>query len=448
MNLVNIYLSFPAQLSLAMKIVQSFWSKPSFHTQQSYSNARPFGGWLNFRYFVLSSSYSCLTLRKHNKEIDLFTDSYGYNLFIDDLKLPYDYASKELDALENEDHRLWIRGKMMAIEAQQKPFIHVDNDVFVWDAFPDNPSHGYLIAQSVVAMANEYKKSLNEVHVNFNHIPDCLLEKPTSSSLAANVGIIGGNNIDFFREFCKVSSDLLEKNRNSLSKIDIGGFNQIMEEYLFYRLANHKGNKIDYYVDSSKDKVIYDSVLRLNLGKFYYKYIHLIGSYRKQNFYNCEQIELRLKYEFPEYYEKICEVLQSKFESPSPGTMPIRQNKVYNLLKILYNSSLEEIADRKIKLSEGAEIVQIFDHVQSKESQLAVKETDVDSGETIHRRLPYYIDFLKHFDDLFEEPVSVNEIVSHFEKIEGTDIAGFRIMMLDLVTKYLLFGLLEFAETN
>src|ERR1700754_1481385 len=150
-----------------MKIVQSFWSKPSFHAHQGYSNARPFGGWLNFRYFVLSTSYSCLTLRKYNKEIDLFTDSKGYSLFIDDLKLPYDYASSKLDTLENEDHRLWIRGKMMAIEAQQKPFIHVDNDVFVWEAFPNNNPAGYLTAQSIVAMSPEYKNSLNEVHTNF-----------------------------------------------------------------------------------------------------------------------------------------------------------------------------------------------------------------------------------------------------------------------------------------
>src|ERR1041384_5351568 len=66
-----------------MKIIQSFWSKPSFHSMQNYTNARRFGGWLNFRYFMISTALSCLTIRKHQGNIDLVTDDNGKGLFID-----------------------------------------------------------------------------------------------------------------------------------------------------------------------------------------------------------------------------------------------------------------------------------------------------------------------------------------------------------------------------
>src|SRR5690606_15158087 len=113
---------------------------------------------------------------------------------------------------------------------------------------------------------------------------------------------IGGNDIDFFQEFCEVSSSLLERNRQNLPLLNnMGGFNQMMEEYLFTRLAEYKRYKTSYLLDTTVDKVYFNHILRINMVPLVYKYIHLLGAY-KQNYYACEQLELRMKYEFPDHY--------------------------------------------------------------------------------------------------------------------------------------------------
>ena len=114
--------------------------------------------------------------------------------------------------------------------------------------------------------------------------------------MVANVGIIGGNDIDFFQEFCDISYDLLEKNRESIHLVDVGGFNQMLEEYLFTSLARYKKREIHYLLESSHQNFP-PSHLHVNLVPVVYRYIHLIGK-NKQNEYLCEQLELRLKYEF------------------------------------------------------------------------------------------------------------------------------------------------------
>src|SRR5690606_16040331 len=149
-----------------MKIIQSFWSKPSFHDKQDYTNARKFGGWLNFRYFLISTSFSCLTLRKHHKQIELYTDAVGHEIFINTLKLPYDDISLALNQLDNEDHKLWILGKVMAIRMQTRPFIHVDNDAYLWKQLPVSSDPHYLIAESVAPMSADYRSSMNRVSAN------------------------------------------------------------------------------------------------------------------------------------------------------------------------------------------------------------------------------------------------------------------------------------------
>src|SRR5437867_638827 len=113
-----------------MKIIQSFWSKPAFHNFQNYDNSRKFGGWLDYKSFLTSIAFSCLTLKKYNGSITLYTDDAGYDIFINQLKLPYDDVHLTLNELAEEDHRLWILGKLKAINAQSEPFLHVDNDIF------------------------------------------------------------------------------------------------------------------------------------------------------------------------------------------------------------------------------------------------------------------------------------------------------------------------------
>ena len=431
-----------------MKIIQSFWSKPAFHSNQGYTNSRKFGGWLNFRYFLVSTSFSCLTLRRHHKEIELYTDQGGYDILSKLLKLPYDNISLVLNSLDNEDHKLWILGKIMAIKLQKKPFLHVDNDVYLWREFPVEPSADYLLAQSAVPLSDVYRNSLNEVLLNFPHVPECLKVRPGDNAMITNVGIIGGNDIDFFQEFCEISSELLEKNRDYIPLINnIGGFNQIMEEYLFTALSNLKGRKVNNLIDSSSDKRLYESVLRLGLTPIIYKYIHLVGLY-KQNYYACEQLELRFKHEFPQQYETFSETIKEAYpELAKSDFSNARQVRLLAAIRKLYACSLRDIQHMKIKLVDGIELIESHDYVFSSDVIYAIKETNPDSGETIFKRMPFFLNEVSWLATFLKSPITIMEI---FEALKGKGIAENDDDLLLRITNaiaqcVMMFGILEFV---
>jgi hypothetical protein len=354
-----------------MKIIQSFWSKPAFHAGQSYSNSRKFGGFLSFKYFLISSAYSCLTLKKHHGKVWMYTDKQGQELMGDLLQLPFEEISTILDAIDNEDHRLWILGKMNVIAQQREPFIHVDNDIYVWEKLPSPQG---VIVQSQCPIWTEYKLSLNEIFANFGYIPECLRERPTERTMVANVGLIGGHDIEFFQRFCELSSNLLELNRQYLHLVNVGGFNQMMEEYLFTCMIRQE-NKDVFYLMESLAKGIPPSHLNFALAPSVYRYIHLIGNY-KQSAFACEQLELRLRYEFPEAYVRVNEVLNDLGVVGSE--LKLNENRHARLLRsmhVFYSHDMDSIRRMKIRLRPGAEIIKLADYLTNN-VQYAVQESD------------------------------------------------------------------------
>lgn len=94
-----------------MKIIQSFWSKPLFEANKDASQNRYNGGWINYRYCLLSMAYSCLTISRYYPNLELYTDTFGMNLFRDILRLPYHKFHVNLDDIANIDTSLWLMVK-------------------------------------------------------------------------------------------------------------------------------------------------------------------------------------------------------------------------------------------------------------------------------------------------------------------------------------------------
>lgn len=83
-----------------MKIIQSFWTGKNNDLEHSY-------GWLSNKYHYMSWILSCNQLRKYYDEVELFTDSLGYTILIEKLKLPYTNVHVVLDELNNYHNNLW-----------------------------------------------------------------------------------------------------------------------------------------------------------------------------------------------------------------------------------------------------------------------------------------------------------------------------------------------------
>lgn len=433
-----------------MRTIQSFWSKPAFHNLQSYNNARKFGGWLNFKYFLISSSLSCLTIRKNQKQIELYTDTRGSEILIDQLKLPYQHVSLILDELDSEDHRLWIKGKMLTIQHQQSAFVHVDNDIYLWETLPTKAlGPRELIAQSRAEIWLEYKLSLNELFANFKYIPECMLERPNKNTTVANVGIIGGNDMDFFHEFCELSNSLHQRNREQLSLVDLGGFNQMMEEYLFSSMIRFKKQPIKYLLeDFASDFPA--SHLHLNLVPIFCKYIHLIGRY-KQQLHLCEQLSERLRYEYPSVFNNLTTLIHDIFkledasERYESKTQLVRLRKV---LRVLYCNDLNTILKLKIRLIPGIEIKSALGYYDEEPKYFVIEEAN---GKLTYRHLPEFCqEDLNLISQFFVRNCTIVEALEHIkaqQNLNDLQYNGMRFRLLDAVTKNMLFShLLEFCQ--
>ena len=110
-----------------MKIIQSFWTKPLFADEQNIYQNRYNGGWINYRYCLLSMAYSCLTISKVYPELEIYTDDYGLQLLGEELCLPYKVFHADLNAIDL-DPALWAYAKMFTYSLQQESFLHVDNE--------------------------------------------------------------------------------------------------------------------------------------------------------------------------------------------------------------------------------------------------------------------------------------------------------------------------------
>jgi hypothetical protein len=285
-----------------MKIVQSYWSVPAI--QQDIDHGRHKGGWLDAKYNYISIALSCLLLRKHYDNVSLITDTVGKEILINTLGLPYSSVDTSLDALSVYPHTLWAISKLHAYSKQTEPFLHVDNDVYIWDRFPEKIERASMAAQNVESMTVVYKEALGYLH-QFRYLPDAVRNAATQQQnvVSVNTGIFGGCNHSVICEYAERALSLIHANLDKIKSIDNAGIlNVLIDQYLFFQFAKQDGVDITCLFDYTN--TVSPELFELNKVPLERKYIHLLG-HAKKNATACEQIELRLRYEFPEYYETV-----------------------------------------------------------------------------------------------------------------------------------------------
>ena len=295
-----------------MKIVQSFWSIPSFRSSSTIQN-RSFGGWPSASYNYFSWTYSCLQFKKFYKDVCLITDTPGKHLLIDLLELPYSDYSTELDGLSHYAPDLWAIGKLYAYRSQNAPFIHADGDVIIWDHLGKALENSELIVQNEDGDFSFYRDTLSEIDLHFTYVPDVIqtaLKKNGGKIHSVNAGIIGGNHIEFFKMYVDEALSFIENNRNHLDKIKKGKFNAVFEQYLFRSLAQE--NKIpitSFYGQAVTDYAEFIDLVNIPKKSTYF---HPVGLFKKEA-HVCRELEYRFRMEYPERYYHIAELLEKRY---------------------------------------------------------------------------------------------------------------------------------------
>jgi hypothetical protein len=290
-----------------MKIIQSFWSCRQ-------DNLLLFkAGWLAPEYNLMSWALSCLQLKKFHSEVSLYADSVSAKMLVDTLQLPYSSVSCSLDELNGYHHQLWALPKIFTYSKQESPFLHVDGDVYVWKRFDQRLLNGELIAQNEEAATLYYENVMRLLENHLDYFPTEIIEHRESKMPihAYNAGIMGGSNIQFFREYTMEAFHFIKRNLSKLSKIEVTHFNVFFEQYLFYCFAKKLNIRVEVLIES----VIGDNEYR-GYGDFtevpYNKtYLHLLGGYKKHSEV-CDQMASRLRLDYPEYYYRIISLFRTR----------------------------------------------------------------------------------------------------------------------------------------
>ncbi|HTI10443.1 MAG TPA: DUF6734 family protein [Puia sp.] len=296
-----------------MKIIQSCWTKPFLQLGDSLKDTRLNGGWPARKYNYFSWALSCLQLRKYYKDVELVTDDLGSFLLIEKMKLPYSKVTLELNRLDDYNSGLWALGKALAYSIQETPFLHVDNDVFIWNAFEDHIEAASLVAQNIENTVEGAAQTFNEVCSRFHHIPDCLKELEGSKHIQySNAGVLGGTDVSFFRNYTSEIFTFIHENQESINEhiedLNLAYVNVIYEQILFNQLAKGGGNHITHLFPDVTD--IPRAIGFFHESKNFGGYMHCSGTFKKSRLIY-ELLEIKLKTLYPDYYELIVDHVES-----------------------------------------------------------------------------------------------------------------------------------------
>jgi uncharacterized protein DUF6734 len=296
-----------------MKIIQSFWTKPFLQSADFLTDSRLNGGWLARKYNYFSWALSCLQLSQYYDQIELVTDDLGKFILVDKLELPYTHVSQDLNKLDQYDPGLWALGKIYAYSIQETPFLHVDNDIFIWKKFDDRIGDAALSAQNQQTRTIEYQLTFREICRKFTYVPGYLRELEGMKYIpCSNTGIVGGRDIDFFQTYTNEIFHFLSENAGSISEniqtLNTAFVNVVYEQVIFNQLAKVKDRPITYLFPDCID-------IPKHLGLFHEAeanqgFVHCLGTYKQSRMvYRLMEIKLRTLY--PAYYEKIIDLLAS-----------------------------------------------------------------------------------------------------------------------------------------
>ncbi|MFV8750064.1 DUF6734 family protein [Nannocystaceae bacterium ST9] len=290
-----------------MKALWSLWTKPALRP----GSAR----WLSERHHLLAWALSFARAREFYPRTALITDSLGKRWLVDELGLPFDEVSTELDALADADPRFWALGKLYAYRAQTEPFVHLDNDVFLWKRLPAALEQAAVLAQNPEyftpgdPMAYYQPTMLSSAlleHGDDPWLPEpwrWAVERPGVHT-AACCGIFGGNDHAFIRRYAEQAIRMAEHpgNRSGWAAFD-SHFdpNVHFEQYLLSACLDHQRHhgtevEIAYLFPTHDAPFVADEAARVG-------YTHLIGN-AKQNPELMERLDRRVLSEHPQLHER------------------------------------------------------------------------------------------------------------------------------------------------
>ena len=290
-----------------MRAVWSFWTKPFLEFRRSV--------WISDKHHLLSWVLSFNTARKHFGKTALWTDDAGARLLVDALGLEFDTVSIELNALTDHDAKWWALGKIYTYRLQNEPFIHIDNDAFLWKPLPVN-SDSPLFAQnpdpfvpgSSYYMPERFEQALSGMSRGWLPKEWIWFRSSGHAQRAECCGVFGGTHIEFIRHYAELAIQIVEYPNNQkafLALNDQVERNILVEQYLLSACIEYHKNCFDSPYSNLNICYLFNSITEAFDPRKAAEagYTHLIGS-AKKNKLIANKLEQRVKRDYPAAYER------------------------------------------------------------------------------------------------------------------------------------------------
>ena len=294
-----------------MRAVWSFWSPPWL--------AQTGRTWCTPLHHLLAWGISLTAARRHYPDTVLITDHYGKKLLIDELGLPFAHVSTELERIKDADPAWWALGKLIAYSMQDRPFVHLDTDVFLWKPLPAE-----IAAAAVFSQCPEYFRRQDRRSCDMeNSFSDSNVPLPVEWQWAVsredafireeNCGIIGGVRTDFIRYYAQTAVDLILRPEHRVAWSNCASkSNHALEQFFLAACADfHRQNPESPWRGVSVRHLFpswdeaYDPSYAARLG-----FTHLLGDSKSSPAVG-RRIEDRVQREDPSYFRRCNRVARS-----------------------------------------------------------------------------------------------------------------------------------------
>lgn len=253
------------------------------------------GGFARKQDLAVTLTLSVELAKKQFETVELVTNTYGKELLIDKYKIPFDSVRVELDCLnEKLNPDLWAYAKILAYSIQEEPFIHIDNDVLIWDKISKENLEKDLFFQNKEHLSTHisYLRLLNEAKFALAINRDILNSNPT---FAYNCGVVGVNNLELIAEWKQIVDEYLfdEENQHYWSVIDDKhSHNHLFEQFFISALIKNKA------IEDKVSTLLNDNFMQSAIEDF--KFTHLWGE-AKRNQVTMQKVKNRLFLDYPQY---------------------------------------------------------------------------------------------------------------------------------------------------
>jgi hypothetical protein len=301
-----------------MNIVWSFWSQPFFEYYKE--------SWYSPRHHLMSWILSVKSAQQFYPDIYLHTDVRGKELLVDTLGLEFKKVFLTLEDIDKKHSRWWALGKLYTYLQQEEPFIHLDSDVYL-----SKPLSASLTAASLLVQNEEqvkiFSKSMGwykpyQLHKILELTKGDFPEEwkwaiDHDQAIAYNCGIVGGQDVEFIKNYAQKAIDFIENKKNDMSWeifSKLHGYrhawlNILVEQYYLAACSRKKNEEMQSEGSAFNVRTLIDdpsipitSEFNNELG-----YTHLLGENKKDQSI-ADELENIVKKQYPELYER-CEQL-------------------------------------------------------------------------------------------------------------------------------------------